>query len=491
MDNIETMNFFDSLHKLVDSINTPLWNTLIWILLGTGIFFSVRTKLVQFKLFKQSIRAMKSSRKDPNDPHGISSFQAFVTGLASRVGTGNIAGVAIAISIGGAGAVFWMWLVALIGMSSAFAESSLAQLFKFRDHDNGNFRGGPAYYITKGLNARWLAVAFSLALIFCFGFVYESIQANSIVQAIQMAAGLTGEETAQSWVVIKHCIGAALVIFTAPIIFGGIRRVARVAEMIVPIMAIAYLLLTLFIILKNFAYIPSVLWQIVSGAFSFEAAGGGTLGGLISLAMMNGIKRGLYSNEAGQGSAPNAAAAADVKHPCSQGLIQMLGVFIDTLIVCSCTAFVILLAQNLPADTNGVQLTQIALAYHLGEWTKMFLAVLLFLFGFSTIIGNYAYVESNIQYLHTGKMFITVCRMLVLGFVYFGAVQKVSLVWDMGDLAMGFMAFINLIAILLLSPYVILLYKDYSGKLKQGISDPEFNVKDYPHLENKVYKDIW
>lgn len=487
----KTQDFFTSLHNLVNYINTPLWNMLVWLLLGTGIFFSVKTKFAQFQLFKQSVKAMGTSRKDPNDPHGISSFQAFATGLAARVGTGNIAGVAIAISIGGAGAVFWMWLVALIGMSSAFAESSLAQLFKFRDHDNGHFRGGPAYYITKGLNAKWLAVLFSLALIFCFGFVYESIQANSIVQAIQMAAGLTGEETAQSWVVIKHCIGAMLVIFTAPIIFGGIRRVAKVAEMIVPIMALAYILLTLFIIFKNFALIPSILWQIVKGAFSYQAAGGGFLGGLISLAMMHGIRRGLYSNEAGQGSAPNAAAAADVKHPCSQGLIQMLGVFIDTLIVCSCTAFVILLAQNLPADTNGVQLTQIALAYHLGEWTKMFLAVLLFLFCFSTIIGNYAYVESNIQYLHTGKMFITVCRMLVLGFVYFGAVQKVSLIWDMGDLAMGIMATINLIAILLLSPYVIILYKDYIGKIKSGIKDPEFKAADYPQLKAKLYQDIW
>ncbi|MDO4247917.1 MAG: sodium:alanine symporter family protein [Neisseria sp.] len=471
----------ETIHNWVNNINGPLWEGLIFLLVGTGIFFTLATGFVQFRLLGRSIKEMLGGRKAGDDPHGITPFQAFVTGLASRVGVGNIAGVAIAISLGGPGAVFWMWVTALIGMSSAFAESSLAQLFKIRDHKNGHFRGGPAYYITQGLKQKWLGVLFAISLIFCFGLVYEAVQANSIVAAAEVAWGWN-----------KHAVGVALVIFTAPIIFGGIRRVSRVAEAMVPIMAVFYLLMALYVMAVNIAEVPRVFGLIFSSAFDFKAAGGGLLGSMISAAMMNGIKRGLYSNEAGQGSAPNAAAAADVKHPVSQGMIQMLGVFIDTLIVCSCTAFILLLSDvhTTNSTLTGVQLTQAALVHHVGAWGADFLAIVLFLFAFSTIIGNYAYAESNIQYLNNHWLVMAIFRMAVLGMVYFGAIANVPVVWDMADMSMGFMALINLIAILALSPLVFLLLKDYTAKLKMG-KEPVFKLSEHPTLKRKIKSDIW
>ena len=472
-------NFTDWLHEIVNKINDPMWSGLVYMLLGVGIFFTVATGFVQIRLFAQSIREMLGGRKQGSDPHGITPFQAFVTGLASRVGVGNIAGVAIAIKLGGPGAVFWMWMTALIGMSSAFVESSLAQLFKIRDYDNHHFRGGPAYYITQGLGQKWLGIVFAVSLIFCFGFVYESVQSNSIAAAAQVAWGLD-----------KEIVGVALVIMTAPIIFGGIRRVSRFAESLVPVMAVLYLLMALYIVGTNVGMIPHVFAQIFGNAFNFDAAGGGLLGGLISQTMMVGIKRGLYSNEAGQGSAPNAAAAAEVKHPVSQGMIQMLGVFVDTMIVCSCTAFIVLVYQQPYGELDGVQLTQAAIVGQVGAWGADFLAVVLFMFAFSTIIGNYAYAESNVQFIKSNRVITAVFRMCVLGMVYFGAVAKVPLVWDMADMAMGTMAWINLIAIILLSPLAFLLLRDYTSKLKMG-KEPVFKLSEHPGLKRKVKSDIW
>lgn len=485
----------DDLHCVVNAISSPLWDVLLWVLIFAGVFFTAMSGFAQFRLFGRSVKSMLSSRKGHDANEGISAFQAFVTGLASRVGVGNIAGVALAISIGGAGAVFWMWLIALIGMCSALAESSLAQLFKIKDPITGKFRGGPAYYIEQGLGQKWLGTVFAVSLIVCFGFVYESIQANTITQSIQSAMGCTGADDAcqQDWQIYKHVIGAFLVIISAPIIFGGIARVSKIAEMIVPVMAVVYILITLFIVITNIGQIPSVIALIFSKAFEFEAVGGGIFGSMVSVAMMQGIKRGLYSNEAGQGSAPNAAAAASVKHPVEQGLIQMLGVFVDTLIVCSCTAFVILLAtfpEN-ASDLSGVQLTQKALELHLGAWAQYFLAVILFLFAFSTIIGNYAYAESNMQFLKNNPVALTVFRMAVLGFVYFGAVAKVGIVWDMGDLTMGVMAFINIIVIVLLSKYVFAMLKDYNAQIKAGVTEPVFKIDNHPDLKTKVKSDIW
>ena len=475
--------FVNIVHCTANTISAPLWDWLLWLLLGVGVFFTLTTGFVQLRLFGRSLKEISGSRQNPDDPHGISSFQAFVTGLASRVGTGNIAGVAIAISMGGAGAVFWMWLVALIGMASAFAESSLAQLYKVRDKKTGLFRGGPAYYIAHGLNLHWLSVLFSVSLIVCFGFVYQSIQANTIVQAVQSAANMTAADgvSAETWHVYKHGIGVLLVLLAAQIIFGGVRRVARVAEGV-----------ALYVMIVNAGEIPRVLGLIFQDAFSSKAVGGGLLGGIVSQAMMYGIKRGLYSNEAGQGSAPNAAAAADVKHPVSQGLIQMLGVFIDTIVVCSCTAFIILLS-NVPMNTelSGIQLTQAALESQIGGWAQQFLAVVLFLFAFTTIIGNYAYAETNVKYLHGNRFVLLVFRLLMLGFVYFGAVAEMPVVWDMGDLPMGVMTLINLVAIVLMYKTVLLLLKDYSVKVRRGIQEPEFKLSEHPVLKRKIKSNIW
>ena len=472
-------NFTELLHQWVQKINDPMWTGLVYVLLGAGLFFTLATGFVQFRLLGRSIKEMLGGRKQGDDPHGITPFQAFVTGLASRVGVGNIAGVAIAISVGGPGAVFWMWITALIGMSSAFVESSLAQLFKIRDYDNHHFRGGPAYYITQGLGQKWLGIVFALSLIFCFGFVYEAVQTNTIAVTAKAAWGWD-----------EHAVGVALVIMTAPIIFGGIRRVSRFAEMLVPLMATLYLLMALYIIITNISLIPHVFGQIFSSAFKFEAAGGGLLGGLISQTMMIGIKRGLYSNEAGQGSAPNAAAAAEVKHPVSQGMIQMLGVFVDTIIVCSCTAFIVLVYQQPYGDLSGAELTQAAIVSQVGAWGADFLAIILFMFAFSTVIGNYAYAESNVQFIKNHWLLTALFRMLVLGWVYFGAVANVPLVWDLADMAMGTMAWINLVAILLLSPLAFLLLRDYTAKLKMG-KDPVFKLSEHPGLKRKIKSDIW
>ncbi|BCX79491.1 sodium:alanine symporter family protein [Campylobacter sp. 19-13652] len=467
----------DAITTVVDLLNNYLWGSLVYVLLGAGIYFTIRTKFLQIRLFKQSIRRMVVGKRDST--HAISPFQAFATGLASRVGTGNVAGVAIAISVGGAGAVFWMWVTAIIGMASAFVESSLAQLYKVKNPDGSGYRGGPAYYITQGLGQRWLGVAFAVSLIIAFGFVFNSVQANTITAVTNKAWG---------WSVEYVAVG--LVIITAPIIFGGIKRVAKVAEKIVPIMAIAYLAIALFIIITNANLIPNVFAQIFDSAFNFSSATGGLLGGLTA-AMLNGIKRGLFSNEAGMGSAPNAAAASDAWHPANQGLIQMLGVFVDTIVVCSCTAFIILLSGVVGTQGHdGAQITQLAIEHGVGQWGGSFLAVLLFFFCFSSIIGNYAYAESNVQFIKNSPLILTVFRIVVLFMVYFGSVQKVGLVWDMADASMAIMAIINLIVIIIMAPTAMLLLKDFEEQIKEHHS-PEFDISKYPKLHKKVGSDVW
>lgn len=468
----------DVFHHLVNLFSNYLWEWLVWLLLGVGALFTIITLGVQVRLLPQSVREVLRSRTIVGST-ALTPFQAFVTGLASRVGVGNVAGVAIAIAIGGPGAIFWMWITALVGMSSAFAESSLAQLFKVKDA-NGHYRGGPAYYIERGLRQRWLGIVFALSLILTFGFVFNSVQANSIIAATEV------------WHWDKHWVGLALVVMTAPIIFGGIKRVSKVAEAMVPIMALLYLGVTIYIIAMNINMLPEVFMSIIRNAFGYEQAAGGFTGTAVAIAMQQGIKRGLFSNEGGMGSAPNAAAAAEVSHPVNQGMIQMLGVFVDTMVVCTCTAAIILLSGvHLTAgELTGVQLTQAALQSQIGSWGGDFLAIILFLFAYSSIIGNYAYAESNVQFIRNNKNVMIVFRLLVLAMVYFGSVQKVALVWDMADLSMGLMALINLIAIALLSPVVLLLYKDYLKKRKTDKS-PQFHIDEYPELRKKVGKGIW
>ena len=485
----------ETLLGLVKILNDPLWDFLVIFLVSVGIFYTLITGAVQVRLFLHSIKVMKSSRKEGEDAHGITPFQAFVTGLASRVGVGNVAGVAIAIAIGGPGAVFWMWFTAFLGMSSAFVESSLAQLFKVRDAQNQQFRGGPAYYITQGLKQKWLGVVFAIALISTYGFVFNAVQANAISGATSHAWGwdqanlhlnLGSLNFEISWV------GVFLVVITALIIFGGIKRIAKVAERFVPFMALLYLAVALYVAFANFAILPDLFQLIFSKAFEFDAAAGGFFGAMVSMAMMQGIKRGLFSNEAGMGSAPNAAAASDVKHPVNQGLVQMLGVFVDTFVVCTCTAIIILasgLYEN--AGFEGVALTQMALESQIGAWGDDFLAIILFLFAYSSVIGNYAYAEGNVQFINNNPKVMFVFRVLVLMMVYLGSIMSVPLIWNLADLFMGVMASINLFAILLLTPFLLMLMKDYTSQLKRGVKEPVFKLDQHPKYKDKVNSDIW
>lgn len=480
------MDFFNTfisyveqaLSWFVKNVDGPLWDITVITLLGTGLFFTITTGAVQLRLLPRSLREMWSGRTA--EGNSLTPFQAFTTGLASRVGVGNIGGVATAIAIGGEGAVFWMWITALIGMSSAFAESSLAQLFKVKD-PNGLYRGGPAYYITKGLKSPWLGIVFALSLIFTFGFAFNAVQANAIVEA-----------TSNAWSWNPQYVGVLLVALTATIIFGGVKRIGSVSAKLVPMMALFYLIIAVIILGMNASKIPEVISRIIASAFDFSAMAGGLFGAIFSKAMLMGVKRGLFSNEAGMGSAPNSAATADVKHPASQGLIQMLGVFVDTIVVCTCTAVIILLSDNYGGESlKGISLTQNALQFHVGDFGLHFLAFILFLFAYSSIIGNYAYAESNIRFIRNKPLFVLFFRLVVLFFVYFGAVNSGNIVWDFADTVMAIMAMINLIAILLLSPIVWLILKDYRRQLKAG-QEPEFKLENYPTLiQRGVDKNIW
>ncbi|AKO45733.1 alanine/glycine:cation symporter family protein [[Haemophilus] ducreyi] len=460
--------FEDVLRWIVATIDGPLWDLTTLLLLGAGLFFTITTGLVQFRLFPRSLREMWGGRNTKGE--SLTPFQAFTTGLASRVGVGNIAGVATAIALGGPGAVFWMWVTALMGMSSAFVESSLAQLYKTRDH-NGMFRGGPPYYIARGLKFKPLAMIFAVTLIFTFGFAFNAVQSNSIVAA-----------TTKAWNWNAEYIGMILVVLTAIIILGGVKRIGVISARIVPVMALFYLIIALAILGMNINAVPAVLANIIDSAFDFSAAAGGFFGSIVSKTMLMGIKRGLFSNEAGMGSAPNSAATSNAKHPVSQGLIQMLGVFVDTIVVCTCTAIIILMSDNYGSETlKGVELTQTALTFHLGEFGLHFLAFCLLLFCYTSIIGNYAYAETNIRYIKNKPWFIWGFRIVVLFFVYFGAVRDGSVVWAFADTVMAAMAIINLIAILILSPIVWRLLKDYLRQLKSG-QEPVFNIEEHQDL---------
>ncbi len=456
------------LQWIVTHLDEPLWNIAILMLLGVGTFFTLSTGFVQIRFFPHSLKEMWAGRE--MEGNSLTPFQAFATGLASRVGVGNISGVATAIAIGGPGAIFWMWATALLGMSSAFAESTLAQLFKVKNSD-GTFRGGPAYYITKGLRKPWLAAIFAIALCFSFGFAFEAVQANSIVEA-----------TKNAWGWNEKYVGIALVILSGAIIFGGVKRIGVFAARIVPMMAFFYLIMAFIILGMHYDQIPSIIALIWNSAFDFSAMAGGFFGAVLSRAMLHGIKRGLFSNEAGMGSAPNAAATADVKHPASQGLIQMLGVFVDTMIVCTCTAIIILLSDNYGGEhLKSISLTQTALQYHVGEFGLHFLAFMLLLFAFSSIIGNYAYAENNIRYLKNHPTVIIIFRFLVLFFVYFGSVNSGNIVWAFADTVMAIMALINLSSIIFLAPIVWELMKDYQRQFKEN-KVPVFNLNNHPKL---------
>lgn len=467
---------------LINLMNDLLWGSiLVYLLVGVGIYFTVRLGFIQFRHFGHMFSVLKNSRK--SDKAGISSFQALCTSLAARVGTGNMAGVAVALTAGGPGAIFWMWLIAMLGMATSFAESTLAQLYKTRDND-GNYRGGPAYYMEKGLGMRWMGVLFSIFLIIAFGLVFNAVQANSIVGAMHTAFGFE-----------PLYVGLGLVVLSSFIIFGGIRKIARTAELIVPVMALAYLAIAVYIMLTNLDKLPDVLSLIFKSAFGMQEAAAGGLGYAIAQAMINGIKRGLFSNEAGMGSAPNAAASATPypPHPASQGYVQMLGVFIDTVVICSATVAIILMSgEYVPhGEITGIELTQHAMTSQVGDWGGIFVAVAIFFFAFTSIIANYSYAETNIIFLgHNKKAGLNIFRVVVMGMVMFGSMASLPTVWGLADVSMGLMAIVNLVAILLLSGIVVKLAKDYNQQLKDG-KVPTFDSNDFPELKSQLEDGIW
>lgn len=472
-----------NLNELITSVNDAIWGyVLIVALVGCGLWFTIKTHFVQFRMVGEMFRLLtdsavntveeqvKEQKRGETSKH-ISSFQAFAVSVATRVGTGNLAGVASAIAIGGPGAVFWMWLIALIGSATAFVESTLAQLYKQKHKDS--FIGGPAYYIQKGLKQRWMAITFAILITCQFGLSNNSIQANTICGAMQEAFGLS-----PLWVGIFL---ATLALF---IVFGGIQRIAQVSAVLVPVMAVGYLLLAIVVIIMNIGLIPYVFKIIVEDAFGIQQIAGGGIGATI----MNGVKRGLFSNEAGEGSAPNVAATATVTHPVKQGLIQALGVFTDTLLVCSCTAFIILISglYKVP-ELNGIALTQTALQSEVGGMGPIFIAVAILLFAFSSIIGNYYYGEANIRFITPSNTVMTIYRICSAGImVIFGALASFELVWNIVDFFMAFLTACNLIAIVILGRYAFRLLDDYRQQKRQGIKEPVFHRRQLPEIEDEI-----
>ncbi len=469
----------NSLAQLISQISDTItiYGTM-WILLGTGLYLTWRTRAVQIRLFKQMFRTAFASRSGANG--GISSFQAFCISLAARVGVGNVFGVAAALLFGGPGAIFWMWIVALVGMATAFSEAVLAQVFKVRAPD-GTFRGGPAYYIKYGMNSKVLAAIFALITVITCAAVITSVQSNAIASTMMNSAHTSPKVTA-----------IILFVFVTPIILGGIRVVARVTEILAPIMALIYVGLAFLIVLLNFKEIPEIFRMIFVGAFSMKPLVGG-LGGGILAAVINGTKRGLFSNEAGQGTAPNAAATATVAHPVSQGLIQSIGVFIDTVIVCTATAFVILVAgpQVWGADgVNPANLTTLSVAHSLGNWTIVPMSIMIFVLAFSSIISAYVYSEVNLYFVTKNKLSTLIVRVISISSVVVGALVTLDVLWASVDIAMAIMTIANLVALIALAKWVVATLQDYETQRKNGIKNPIFIARD-AKLPATLPADIW
>ncbi|TDL32506.1 alanine:cation symporter family protein [Jeotgalibacillus sp. S-D1] len=444
---------------IIDSVNNFLWTyILIGALLGAGLYFTITTRFVQFRYVKEMFRVLGDKSVVVDGMKSISSFKSFSIGAATRIGTGNLAGVAVAIVIGGPGAVFWMWVVALLGGATSFIESTLAQIYKVRDGQA--YRGGPAYYIEKGLNKRWLGIIFAVLIAVTFGLIFNSVQSNTISLAFESAFGID-----------RLVVGGVVTLLTGLIIFGGVHRIANFSSIIVPVMALLYVGIAIVVIALNFSEIPAVFGLIVSNAFGFEEA----LGGGIGAAIMQGVRRGLFSNEAGMGSAPNAAATANVSHPAKQGFIQTLGVYVDTLIVCSATAFIILVNTDYQASgLEGIQLLQSSLALQIGDWAGIFVAAAIFMFAFSSIIGSYYYGETNIEFIKKSKISLNIYRFLTMGLVMFGSYAGLGLVWALADVFMALMTIINIIGIVLLGKIAIIALKDYERQRGLGL-DPTFS----------------
>ena len=463
-------------------INEVLWGSImIYLLLGAGIWFTLRSGFIQFRYIRKFGRSLKNSVTP--QPGGLTSFQALCTSIAARLGSGNMAGVALAISAGGPGAVFWMWVTALIGMATSFAESALAQLYKEKDK-NGQFRGGPAWYMARGLGMRWMGVLFSLFLLLAYGLIFNTVQANSVAHALRYAFACP------EWIT-----GLVLALCILLTISTGLKGVARLMQWLVPVMALLWGAASLFVAARHIEQVPEVIATIFKSAFGWREAASGALGYTFSQALMSGFQRGMFSNEAGMGSTPNAAAAAASwpPHPAAQGIVQMIGVFTDTIIICSASAMILLLAGPVPhsSETAGIQLLQQALVNLTGGWGAGFVSLILLLFAFSSIVVNYLYAENNLIFLKVdSRRMITLLRLGVILMVLAGSLLSMPLVWQLADVFMALMAITNLTAILLLSPVVTLIARDYLRQRKLGVP-PVFDASRYPDIQAQIAPGTW
>ena len=464
----------DILTKLNDFMYTYV---LIIMLVAVGVYFTIRTRGVQIRLLKDGIKSlMEKNTEEENGKKKVSSFQALMISTASRVGTGNIAGIATAIAAGGPGAVFWMWLMAVIGGASAFAESTLAQVYKVKE--NGEFRGGPSYYMERALGKRWMGVLFSVLLIICFAYGFNGLQSYNMSSALEY---YIPNYTESIWPMI---VGLVLAAATAVVIWGGSHRIGVITSVIVPIMAISYILIGIVTMIMNVSELPKVFALIFENAFDFQAMAGGLAGSAVVI----GIKRGLFSNEAGMGSAPNASASADVAHPVNQGLVQTISVFIDTLLICSSTAMLLLVSgvEGKSGALDGIPYVQAAISSNVGQWGIHFITFSIFAFAFSSLVGNYFYAESNILFIKNNKTLLFVFRITCIVAIFLGAQADFSLVWNLADVTMGLMAIVNIIAIFLLSGTVVKVLNDYEKQKKQWIK-PVFHEKNVG-IKNTVWK---
>ncbi len=454
------------LNEIVTVINDFLWSyVLILMLVGSGLWFTARTGFVQLRRLGEMFRLIgEGAGAKPREGH-ISTFQAFCVSTASRVGVGNIAGIAIAVATGGPGAVFWMWVIATLGAATGFVESTLAQIYK-APKKGGGFVGGPAYYIGNVLGSPFFATVFAVLISVTYGLIFNSVQANTIAISMQTSLGLDPSMT-----------GVAIALLTAVVIFGGVTRIAKVVGVLVPFMAGAYLLVAAIVTILNIQMVPTVLAEIVRHAFDFDAV----LGAGFAMAVMTGVKRGLFSNEAGMGSIPNAAATADATHPVKQGLVQAAGVYVDTLFVCTASAMLVLLTPGWQeSGLTGIELSQHVLSSQLGEWTNVFMTVIVLFFAFSSIIGNYFYGEVNMDFISRRPVALQIFRALVVCMVFFGSVASLGLVWNLADLFMALMAILNIVAILMLGRIAFLVLDDYFAQKRAGIAQPEFDPSILP-----------
>ncbi len=460
---------------MLDFLNDILWGKiLIALLITIGIGFTVASRFVQFRYFGRMFRILSASQAFKHDKHGhLSSFQALVLSVAGRVGGGNIAGVAVAITLGGPGAIFWMWVVGLMGMATSFLECTLAQAYKQAEPD-GTYRGGPAHYISRGLGKKWnwLAALYSVLLLVTFGFCFTALQSYAVATSVGDAFGVPVFYT-----------GIALAMIVGMIVFGGVKRIAKVAEVLVPVMAGGYLLIAFVVLGMNFDRIPDVIMLIVKSAFGLEPMVGGGIGA----AILMGVKRGLFSNEAGLGSAPNVAAVAYVPHPANQGVVQAFSVFIDTLVICSATAFIILLSgvydPSSGASVEGVALTQSALADHVGDWGRIFVSIALLLFGFSTILYNYYLGENSLNFFSTeNQNLFNGFRVLIIGLVCWGSTTDLSTIFGFADVTMGLLALANLVALLFLVKPGLRIMRDFDQQIAEGVDKPVFDASRFRDL---------